>query len=91
MTITTEARSIAVFVSVRRSVALLAPLWRQGRAAHFYTNLVKLEEGVRESTTSWATYVAHGRMLPGRMRNRGGGYFENPVGGGPGKEDDGSV
>ena len=87
MTITTRSTLIAVFVSVLTFVALLAPAMAQASGPHFYTNLVKLEEGVREPITSYGhlTWCMEG-CFPVECEIAAGGYVENPVGGGPGKE-----
>ena len=78
---------IASFVSVLTFVALLAPAVVQAAGPHFYTNLVKLEEGVRVPIVSYGHLVYNGEAPPHtECENAAAGYIENPVGGGPGKE-----
>jgi hypothetical protein len=54
---------------------------------HFYTNLVKLEEGVREPIISYGHLGWGGEPGPViECEIAAGGYIENPVGGGTGQE-----
>jgi hypothetical protein len=55
---------------------------------HFYTNEVKLEEGVKQPIISYGhlSLTAEGATIPTECENAVSGYIENPVGGGAGKQ-----
>ena len=55
---------------------------------HFYTNLVGLEEGVKEPIVSYGhlSFATEGATIPVECEIAASGYIENPIGGGRGKE-----
>lgn len=79
-------------VAVLLCLGILAAIPSPADASpHFYTNLVKLEEGVRQPVISYGHLALNpgGSVMlgpPTECEIAAGGYIENPVGGGSGKE-----
>jgi len=81
-----------LLVSLAPLVAVVAfvvvPAAAQAVGPHYYTSGTRLEEGKKQPIISYGhlSLTAEGATIPTECENAVGGYIENPVGGGPGKQ-----